>query len=335
MVGSLANSVMLGRCHDPDPITVSVAHWESYYQGGRIAACPTGPDPNYTLELHDVWTEFFGGLAEAARLLDIGTGNGAIPLIARQTADNLGRTYEIHGADLAQINPSRDVADGARLFAGITFHPGVAAEKLPFEAASFGAVSGQYALEYTDTRQSLAQVLRVLKPGAAAQFVMHHADSLIVERAHASLRHADAVLMDTKVHRKLRRFLDAEQRSRDAARRAWDDLATALSTLRSSGQGDADRLIIDVTLDAVPKLLDSRRSLSRAALDREIDSVENDLRNSVRRLHDLVGAAITHSAMAEYEQRARSLGFVDVTSRPLYHARRALVGWCFRLRKPP
>jgi ubiquinone/menaquinone biosynthesis C-methylase UbiE len=316
-------------------MTLSVTHWESYYQSGRLAACPTGQDPNYTLELHDVWTEFFGGLADAARLLDIGTGNGAIPLIARQAADSLGRTYEIHGADLAQINPGRDVINGARLFAGITFHPGVAAEKLPFEAASFSAVSGQYALEYTDTRLSLAQVLRVLKPGAAAQFVMHHADSLIVERAHASLRHADAVLMETKVHRKLRRFLDAEKRSPDAARRAWDDLAAALSTLTLSGKADADRLIIDVTLDAVPKLLDSRRSLSRPALDREIDSVENDLRNSVRRLHDLIGAAISSSAMLEYTQRANSLGFVDVTYRPLYHARHALVGWCFRLRKPP
>jgi ubiquinone/menaquinone biosynthesis C-methylase UbiE len=316
-------------------MSLSVTHWESYYQGGRLAACPTGQDANYTLELHEVWADFFGDLAEAARVLDIGTGNGAIPLIARQTAGHLGRTYEIHGADLAQINPRRDVADGARLFAGITFHPGVAAEKLPFEAESFGAVSGQYALEYTDTRQSLAQVLRVLKPGAAAQFVMHHSDSLIVERAHASLRHAGAVLMDTKVHRKLRRFLDAERRSRDAARRAWDDLAAALSTLRSSGRADADRLVIDVTLDAVPKLLDSRRALSRAALDREIDSVENDLRNSVRRLNDLIGAAITTSAMAEYEQRARSLGFVDVTYSPLYHAKRVLVGWCFRLRKPP
>jgi ubiquinone/menaquinone biosynthesis C-methylase UbiE len=296
---------------------------------------PTGQAVNYTLELRDVWTEFFSGLADPARLLDIGTGNGAISLIARETAATLGRTYEIHGADLAQINPSRDVADGARLFAGITFHSGVAAERLPFKAESFSAVSGQFALEYTDTRQSLAQVLRVLKPGAAAQFVMHHAGSIIVDRAQASLRHADDVLLNTKVHRKLRRFLDAERRSRNAARSAWEDLAAALAALRLSGRADPDRLVIDVTLDAVPKLLDSRRSLSRAALDREIDSVENDLRNSVRRLHDLVAAASTESAMAEYAQRAQSLGFVDVTYGPMYHARRALVGWRFQLRKPP
>jgi ubiquinone/menaquinone biosynthesis C-methylase UbiE len=313
---------------------LKVEHWESYYRGGWLTTCPTGPDPNYTLELRDIWTDFFGGLADGARILDIGTGNGAIPLIARQTAAALGRTYEIHGADLAQIDPVRDVADGARLFADITFHPGIAAEKLPFEAASFSAVSGQYALEYTDVRQSLAQVLRVLKPGSGAQFLMHHADSIVVERARASLRHADAVLIETKVHRKLRRFLDAEQRSSVAAQRAWDELAATMTTLRDCGRHDADRRVIDVTLDAVPKLLDLRRKLSRAALDREIDSVENDLRNSVHRLGDLIAAAISDAAMDECARQARSLGFADVTYCTVTHAKQALVGWRVNLRKP-
>jgi SAM-dependent methyltransferase len=313
---------------------LNVAHWESYYRGGRLAACPTGREPNYTLELHDVWSDFFSGLDDAARVLDIGTGNGAIPLIARQTAERLGRSYEIHGADLAQIHPNRNVADGARLFAGITFHRGVAAESLPFETASFSAVSGQYALEYTDTWQSLAQVLRTLKPGGAAQFVLHHADSIVVERARGSLRQADVVLIATKVHRKLRRFLEADRRSADAARNAWADLAAAMSILRTSALGDEDRLVIDVTLDAIPKLLDSRRRLTRAALSRAIDSVETDLRDSVRRLQDLIQAAVTDAAMVELAQRARSLGFVEAGYRPLYHATRALVGWRFQLRKP-
>jgi ubiquinone/menaquinone biosynthesis C-methylase UbiE len=309
-------------------------HWESYYRGGWLTACPTGLGANYTLELRDIWVEFFGELADGARVLDIGTGNGAIPLIARQTAESLGRTYEIHGADLAQINPGRDVADGARLFAGITFHPGVAAEKLPFDAASFAAVSGQYALEYSDMRQSLAQVLRVLRPGAGAQFLMHHADSIVVERARASLRHADIVLMETKVHRKLRRFLDAEKRSIVAGKGAWDELTAAVATLRDSGRQDADRRVIDVTLDAIPKLLDLRRTLTRAALDREIDSVENDLRNSVRRLGDLTAVALSEAAMSECAQHSRSLGFVDVGFQPMNHAQHTLIGWRVRLRKP-
>lgn len=313
---------------------MNVEHWESYYRGGRIAACPTGADRNYTLELRTIWEEYFGGLADGARILDIGTGNGAIPLIARETAAALGRNYDIHGADLAQIDPGRDVADGARLFAGITFHPGIPAEKLPFEAASFDAVSGQYAIEYSDIRQSLGQVLRVLKAGGSAQFLCHNVDSIIVERARASLRHADAVLMETKVHRKLRRFVDAEKRSPAAAQYARDELLAAMATLRACGSTDPDRLIIDVTLDAVPKLLDLRRTLSRAALDREIDSVENELRNSVRRLGDLIGAAMSASAMEECAQQARALGFVDLSLRTVNHAQHVLVGWRVNLRKP-
>jgi ubiquinone/menaquinone biosynthesis C-methylase UbiE len=313
---------------------LKASYWESYYRGGAIAACPTGPDGNYTLELRDIWTAFFTVLADGARVLDIGTGNGAIPLIARQTAKNLGRSYEIHGADLARINPVRDVAGGARLFAGITFHPGVAAEDLPFEDASFAAVSGQSALEYTDVPRSLAQIERVSAPGAAGQFLMHHASSILIERARASLRHADLVLNDTKVYRKVRRFLEAEKRSPAGARRAWDELAAAMATLRETALLERDRRVIDVTLDAIPKLLDQRRSLTPAALEREIDSVENDLRYAGRRQNDLIAVALTDAGMAECAERARAQGFVDVCYRPVNHAQHALVGWQLCIRKP-
>jgi ubiquinone/menaquinone biosynthesis C-methylase UbiE len=310
------------------------SYWESYYRGGAIAACPTGPDGNYTLELREIWIEFFAALADRARLLDIGTGNGAIPLIARQTADSLKRSYEIHGADLARINPVRDVAGGAQLFAGIAFHPGVAAEELPFEDASFAAVSGQYALEYTDVPRSLAEIMRVLAPGAAARFLMHHAGSIVIERARASLRHADVVLSDTKVYRKVRRFLEAEKRSPAGARRAWDELSGAMATLRDTARSEPDRRVIDVTLDAIPKLLDQRRSLAPAALEREIDAVENDLRYAGRRQNDLIEVALSDSAMAQCAERARAQGFVDVNYRAVNHAQHVLVGWLLCLRKP-
>jgi SAM-dependent methyltransferase len=313
---------------------LSVSHWENYYRGGAVAACPAGPDGNYTLELRDIWVEFFSGLASGARVLDIGTGNGAITLIARRTAEGLGRSLEIHGADLARINPGRDVQGGAQLFAGITFHPNVPAENLPFEAASFDAVSGQYALEYTDTEQSLAQVMRVLKPGRDAQFVMHHASSILVERAQASLRQSDIVLKDTKIYRKLGRFLEIDSRATVAAKRAWEQLSAAVSVLREARRTDADRRVIDVTLDAVPKLLELRGRLAPAALAREIESVEGDLRHTVRRLNDLITVAVTETAMAECARRAGAHGFIDVAYQPLLHAQRALVGWQFRLRKP-
>lgn len=313
---------------------MSVAHWESYYRSGRLAACPTGFDNNYTLELRDIWTEFFGEVASGAAILDIGTGNGALPLIARQTAETLGRDFEIHGVDLAQINPSRDVINGKELFSGITFHAGVAAETLPFETGRFAAVSGQYAIEYSDTQKSMGEIFRVLRAGSNAQFVTHHANSIVVERAATSRRHADLVLINTKVMRKLRVFLNATQRSQVAARSAWTELESARSILNASGRRDLDRRVIDVIEDALPKLLAQRHTKSRAALDREIDLVENDLRDSVHRLNDLIAVAWTETAMSNFARYAQSLGFVKIAYQPINHAKHALVGWRVHLTKP-
>lgn len=83
---------------------MSLRHWKNYYRDGALASCPLGPGSGYTQELRDIWVEFFSGLPEDARILDIGTGNGAVALIALESAASAGRHYEIHGTDLAQID---------------------------------------------------------------------------------------------------------------------------------------------------------------------------------------------------------------------------------------
>ena len=141
---------------------MNLEHWESYYRGGALVSCPMGLEPGYTGEVRDAWVTFFATLPDGARVLDIGTGNGAVALIAKETAATLGRSFEIHGVDLARVDPVRHVPNGATLLAGIEFHPGVPAEQLPFEANGFDAVSGQYALEWglVGFSKSLADELR-------------------------------------------------------------------------------------------------------------------------------------------------------------------------------
>lgn len=311
---------------------LSVSHWEAFYREGALAACPTGPEGTYTLEARDVWVEFFALLEDGARLLDIGTGNGAITLIARETGVHTGRRLEIHGADLARIDPLRDVPDGPRLLAGITFHPGVPAEKLPFAAGWFTAVTGQFALEYTDLRASLPEIMRVLKEGGAAQFVIHHARSIVTERARGLLQQADVILTQTHLYRKLRRFIES-QRAANASR-PWQELSSALAAVREAGQADADRRVIEVTVDAVGKLLELRGKLAPAAMTREIDSVENSLRSHVRRLRDLMRVARDEAGMEDLAEQARVQGFTGVTYSPVFHNQVSLLGWRLRLLGP-
>ena len=312
----------------------SLEHWENYYRTGALATCPVTPGSGYTLELHDVWKSFFSSLPDGARILDIGTGNGAIALIAKETAGALGRNYEIQGADLAQIDPARDVPDGARLFEGIEFHARVPMEQLPFATGFFDAVSGQYALEYAEVGAALGEIARVLKGGGRAQFIVHHADSVIVQNARESLAHADLVLNESKILRKLRRFLESERRSHAAARSNWDALLEAANQVKAAAGTAKSALILSVTADAVQKLLNARQQLTPPALERHIDHVEADIRASVRRMDDLVRVARSAQDIDGIKAAAVSLGFADGEAHEQRHGGHNLVGWRLNLGKP-
>jgi len=314
---------------------LSLQQWESYYRGGAISTCPTAPDGGYDQEVREAWVGFFTPLPDGARVLDIGTGNGVIPLIAADTAAALGRSWQIHGTDLARIDPVKHVPDGARRFAGITFHPGVATEKLPFDAASFDAVSGHYAFEYADPGKALAELARVLKPGGTAQFVVHHARSALVRAALQSLHEADWLLSEAKIYRRLHKLVtlsDFNEGNKTVAaslQATIRELKKAIEVARQRGGGR----VLMVALDAVQKLLEARRNLPGTTVGLEVDRAEEAMRDSVRRLKDLVAHARSEDDMAALETQAAAAGFEVVERVPQVHSGNNLVGWRMRLRK--
>jgi SAM-dependent methyltransferase len=315
---------------------VSVEHWETFYRGGAIATCPVGPDANYSLELRDAWIDFFAPLPDGARVLDIGTGNGAVALIARDAATASGKRFDIHGADLALIDPPHRVRGGATMFDGIEFHPGVPAERLPFDADSFDGVSAQFAIEYTDVGDSLREVCRVLKPGGRARFSIHHADSEVVQSARQSLSQAHLVIDETRIYRKLRAFLASDRvaAGRPKAVGAWNQLSSAAARLQQAAAATANSHLLRVTNDVVQRLLAARAEIGAARLDREIDDVERELRASVRRLQDLAGAARSEEAILDMARLATGAGFEVDTPRPQFRSGSELVAWLLDLRRP-
>jgi ubiquinone/menaquinone biosynthesis C-methylase UbiE len=319
---------------------LSLEQWETYYRGGVISTCPTAPDGGYDLEVRDAWVDFFTALPDGARVLDIGTGNGVVPLIAADTAAANGRRFEIHGADLARIDPVKHVADGERRFAGITFHPGVATEKLPFDAESFDAVSGHYALEYAEPGAALAAIHRVLKPGGSAQFVMHHRESALIRAALMSLREAEWLFSEAKLYRKLHKVVTMEQTSgrlTQSAAVAANELRAVIQALKQSiepARRTGGGRVLSVALDAAQKLLALRQRASPDSAGLEVERAEQDMRASVRRLNDLVRHAPSDTDMANLERLATEAGFELVERVPQLHAGNNLVGWRVRLRKP-
>lgn len=309
---------------------MSLQHWETYYRHGALATCPTCADGGYDMEIRQAWADFFSACPDDARILDVGTGNGAVALIASETGLELGRHWEIHASDLAMIDPMRDVPDATNRMNGIQFHAGVAAENLPFDSGSFDAVSGQYALEYTRMDASLEQIFRVLKPGGSAQFIVHHLDSPILVNARKSLVEIEFILKDIKIYRHLKRLAAAEQASPRAAQQAGIDLRTAIQELKRAWAEAAPRgegKIFHVTLDAVQKLLQLRTQRTPLFTGKEIDRAELELRALGRRLTDLVNSAKDEAGMHDLERIASKAGFNVSERLPQLHDVANTIGW--------
>ena len=175
----------------------------------------------------------------------------------------------------------------------------------------------------------------MLKPGARAQFVMHHARSVLLRSAHQSLHEASWLFGEAKVYRRVHKLVTMDAMSASAQNAAAElqaviqQLKQAVDVARKRGGGR----VLDVALDATQKLLATRQRMSPAATGIEVDRAEQDMRASVRRLNDLVAHARTDEAMVEIEAQARAAGFASVERTPLHHAGTNLVGWRLQLRR--
>lgn len=310
------------------------AHWEHYYQRGALASCPTTADGDYDRELRTVWESFLTPLPEAAQVLDIGTGNGAVAAIARALALQLQRSWQIHACDAAAIDPVRHVADGDRRFQDVRFHPNATSEHLPFADASFDAVTGQYALEWSDPSRSMPEIGRVLRPGGQALFVLAHADAPMVQSARIVKQDASRVFDDWQVFAQLRQLLATPRLPAADAQQQGQALQARIQKIKQileDRRGKGESWLLALTLEAIRTLLDQRRQLPPEAMPARIDHIERELRHGARRLAELADHACDEARMQAIEHWAATARLQVIERAPHWYAGRDLVGWRLRL----
>lgn len=163
--------------------------WSSYWAGGALHSCVGSYADNYAGAIGDFWQARFQRLRAGSRVLDLATGNGALPLLLEEQAGAQG--IRIDAVDLAEVAPAWLQPSRHH---GITFHAGVAMEDLPFMDQSFDLVVSQFGLEYARWPQALHQILRVGKQEGDVAFVMHHVDSVLVKVGKAELANQQLLL---------------------------------------------------------------------------------------------------------------------------------------------
>ena len=307
---------------------MTLPKWEDYWRTGLLASCPTDATGGCTGNLRTAWEQFFLALPDGARVLDIGTGNGVVPLIALANARERSITLKIHGIDLAQIDPPTHVPDGQRLFDGIVFRGGIAAEAMPFDGGYFAAVSGQYVLEYTQHESVLREVRRVMVDGAAARFVLHHATSVVVRNARESLLHADELEHRADAFTDLRAFVSAERNRAATTTTLHSRMIERMQNLhRLAAESKGSNLLAGVLLPALGDLYERRRAMSSTDFNAALDETYRSFKAMEQRLHELIDASLDETAIQHLANVAGECGFCDVQFAPLWHDAENLVGW--------
>lgn len=326
---------MSGEAKNPDLADAGI--WERLWRTGALHSCAGGFRDNYDGTLAEFWRARFDTIGDGAVVLDVGTGNGAIPLLAKQAAASRGIAFDIHGADIADIDPVASCADGALRYQGIRFHPRAPLEHLPFADASVDLVCSQYAFEYARRDAALAEVVRVVGPRGQAAFVLHARESVVCRTALEQLAHCRYLLGESPLFPQAR---DLARRLATAGADGQARLATEPDTERlrhalNASLGEVQRRIAAAqTRDMLGKamhivatvLAEAPRNPAQVTLD-WFDRVVSGLADEERRLQALDAAALDEADAAALREAFQAHGYRHCTLGVLHHQRGPLMGW--------
>lgn len=156
----------------------------------------------YFGELQNCWQQQLMTLPDDAKLLDAGSGNGALAILCYQYGLSRHFQWNIHAVDAADITPlSKSYAEPTinSALSHIQFLGNTFLESLPYENHTFDLVCSQFALEYAKLEYALPECMRVLKTNGRLVAMMHHEESAIVADSRCGLAVLDLFLTQSDV----------------------------------------------------------------------------------------------------------------------------------------
>jgi ubiquinone/menaquinone biosynthesis C-methylase UbiE len=317
--------------------------WSRFWATGALHSCPNAFAGNYTGEIRDHWTAFFGQLPAGSRVLDIGTGNGGIAFIARETAEAAGIPLEIEAIDAAHIVPAQAAAAKGIAATGINFRGGVSADATGYPDCWFDAVSGHYALEYTDVRATLAELARIMKPGGAALFVIHHVDSPTTSASQAELDGFQFLDHEAPLVVHARRFLarlatanslkDLERLSKDAeAKNQVEEINRLAARVVQRARKQPRAGFIGAIATRAMEVLKQTSAVGPSVALERLGLLMDEMNAHRERLRGTVQGAHSAEDMARLTKSFEQAGF-SVTPPTELKSGDTLIGWSLRARR--
>lgn len=290
------------------------AVWSRYWAHGAEHSCGGSYAGRYGGEIARFWHQRLADLPAATRVLDLATGNGALPRLLLDACPAAGVVCD--AVDLADVQPAWLAALPMAQRERLRFHCGCAAESLPFDNARFDRVISQYGLEYTDLGRSLPELLRVLAPGGQVALVLHHSLGRPVGLAAVEIEHIDWLQSPAGLLETTRQLLPsmaqagtaegraalAQDGRAHALRAAFNALQGELKARAEAGHGDGADVLYearDATAGLFPLAARQGAETAQAAWH----GVQQWLRDSRLRLRELRSHALDAARVQALAER--------------------------------
>jgi len=255
------------------PLNQAANAWTHYWSKAPATSRGCLPDlPGVAADhLQEIWRQFFASLPLGARLLDLGTGGGAVLIEANALRPDL----QLTGADYAAVLPELDKT--------ITLHPGTRLEKLPFDDVSFEAVTSQFAIEYSRVSAAIQEVNRVLSFAGSYLFLCHHAGGVIVQDNLPRLKALRETLSPAGL---LYKAIQAVRQRKKSAPETWQRLAQIFTATQRK---HPDQSIVKEMADDIARIMSQPDSLEKLLALRQAVEMEG------QRIMALEKAALTEN----------------------------------------
>ncbi len=159
-------------------------HWTDYWKNtNALNSFAEGQQgQGYQKEVALFWEEQFRQIPSNGTVVDLGTGNGAVAVLAQKFTQENNKHWKVIGLDAASIEPQKlKLKDKTtkQFLSDIEFIANTPIEKAPFKPESVDAFISQFAFEYSNLEKSLKLCTDCLKPGGSISILAHHPDSHI------------------------------------------------------------------------------------------------------------------------------------------------------------
>ncbi|MFT4635889.1 MAG: hypothetical protein ACI854_001641 [Arenicella sp.] len=276
--------------------------WSLYWSQDRLHSCVAQSSDEDQKVLNSLWNDFSQKLEPNSRVLDLATGNGAV-------ADALlsaNSTLQVDAVDRASIDPKKFLSERGNL-ANVSFYADTDILDLPFDAASFNAITSQFGIEYAGLEAASEQVIPYLKIGGCFQWVIHHGMSGIILSSENKIIELQQLTQKAGILDTLLALLGGKAEFVELEALGKDYLKQdIIRSEQISGQ----------VFEGIERIIDAFPRYPKESLDLAV-AMDLRVRSELIRLNQLIAAGQTEDAMSSWAKKVAILG-LEATFSPLY-----------------